>query len=128
VGSDCPRIDWISYFRAMSRRRQAEFENDLCARNLTLGEYMEIIEQASMEICSIQDGSNAGRDDALLSRMSHILTMYVRAKQRLLSELKPSSNPGLEAATSSRSASINTDLRNSIHRRIESIKSGTRRP
>jgi hypothetical protein len=142
VASYCPAIDWLSYFLAMDTDRQQEFETDLAARDISLGEYMEIVEQAAMEAYS-RTPSDADRfhEEELLVIVSAMLSDYVSRKRMLTRQTGETS--GTAASESAQSQSPRQPaseewkalllarrlrLRSAIHSRIEAIKYGLATP
>ena len=133
----CPAIDWVGFFRNLDGRRQEEFEADLAARELSLGEYMEIIEQAAMEAGArfVRSGSESFENEALLGIASAMLTHYVKKKKVLsmhtllkggvlgLSEF-PSPTAEIQRLAEGMENGKRLQLRLAIHNRIEDIKSG----
>jgi len=85
----CPSIDWLSYFRDLSGWRQHDFEEALAARDISLGEYMEIIEHAAMENCALamlRDAATYSAED-ILPLASRLLSHYVKRKAQLASRI-----------------------------------------
>jgi DNA replication initiation complex subunit (GINS family) len=137
MASYCPSIDWLNYFLAMDRDRQREFETDLASRDIGLGEYMEIVEQAAMEAYA-RTPSNALRpnEEELLVIVSAMLSDYVNRKRVLStqtweasttrsSELSPAAQPLAAADRNAHLQARRVRLRAEIHGRIEAIKSGS---
>ncbi len=136
----CPAIDWVSFFAAMSSQRQQEFEMDLADRDISLGEYMEIVEQAAMEAFVRAASRDSGRfeEDELLGIASAMLSGYVNGKRLLAGHAWESGVAGLyESSSSSPDArnlaahvrngiavSRRMQLRAAVHSRIEAIKGG----
>lgn len=137
MASYCPTIDWLSYFLAMDRDRQREFETDLATRDIGLGEYMEIVEQAAMEAYA-RTPSNTLRpnEEELLVIVSAMLSDYVNRKRMLANQTWEAnttrSSPAIQPpAADDRKAhwqARRVRLRADIHGRIEAIKSGSATP
>jgi hypothetical protein len=140
----CPQIDWLNFFRAMGKRHQRAFELDLSQRNLSLGEYMELVEHATMQAlgrCTTSSGPAWERE--LLSATSELLTRYVSQKGLLVLALSSESQEERFAADNVSSTERRSDikkltnrpgpskrmrLQSAIHDRIEAIKSGDTNP
>ena len=143
MAARCPEINWLSFFKDMDKRQQREFELSLCQRDLTLGEFMEIVEQSTMEpygrtkLCS-----GPIWDREILSATSQMLSVYVSKKSLLLlatsheRELQrlaelvacPDREDVTEASPKRRYVSGRVRLRAAIHKRIEKIKRGVEKP
>lgn len=140
MAPSCPAIDWLSFFAAMDGQRQQEFETDLAVRDISLGEYMEIVEQAAMEACSQTEPreSTPLDEQELLSIATAMLTGYVSRKRLLaghsweagVAHLRespwPDAGEGRLAADVRKGVVLarRLQLRAVIHSRIEAIKAG----
>jgi hypothetical protein len=141
--ASCPPIDWLGFFSHLDGFHQREFENQLVARDISLGEYMELFEQAAMDACARNLRTHAERiePDELLLTASRMFTRYVSAKRVLVlhsrrestarglhglpyTELEAREHPDEDANASVRLR----ELRFAIHDRIEKIKSGLSSP
>jgi hypothetical protein len=125
-------------------QRQQDFETDLAVRDISLGEYMEIVEQAAMEACARTETRDSSLLDEqeLLGIASAMLTDYVSRKRLLaghswegnvarLSESPSQPSSGRQLAADIRKGialARHLQLRAVIDSRIEAIKGGLIKP
>jgi hypothetical protein len=129
VAPRCPAIDWRSFLSDLDWERQFQFEDDLAVRGISLGEYMEVVEQAALEVCACTASRDSDFEKQELLRVaSAMLTTYV-ARKRLLADpswtdrsLSPPLETARERGGTARAKRLR--LRSLIHNRIEAIKNG----
>ena len=139
--SSCPPIDWVGFFAAMDGQKQQEFETDLAVRDISLGEYMEIVEQAAMEADARNPLPDCDRldEEELLVIVGAMFSNYVNRKRLLTNHTwdfagyrEPSQSPAGRRLAPEENRDIvltrRLQLRAAVHSRIKAIKSGRNKP